>query len=120
MIAYLKFIEKLFSMSKVCEHKFEYEDPNHEGYSMTEVDLYPAVGRQGVAYSLRKNLDSGFYEIFDFEHEDPYSEDSVLCKGDLDSMIEKAHQLEEGATGSSGFEYGHSPNLYEECPEEWP
>ena len=105
-------------MVKICEHKFEAEDLKHEGYSLTEVDLFPAVGDQGEAYSMRRNLDGDFYEIFDFEHEEPYSDAAVAYSGSLETMIELANQLERDATGSGSFEYGHSPYLHDGCPDE--
>ena len=104
-------------MVRVCEHKFEAEDPNHEGYSLTEVDLFPAVGDQGEAYSMRRNMDfERVYEIFDYEHESPYSNAAVAWWGNMDGIIEKANELEEAATGNGSFQYGHSPGLYEGCP----
>ena len=106
-------------MVRVCEHKFEAEDPNHEGYSLTEVDLFPAVGGSGEAYSLRRNLEfDEVYEIFDYLHEEPYTEDAVWFYGNMDGIIRKANELEEATTGSGSFEYGHSPGLYEGCLEE--
>lgn len=105
-------------MTKICEHKFEYEDPNHEGYSMTEVDLFPAVGGATSSYSVRRNLESEEYEIFDFQHRYPYSDEAVDFSGDLASVISEANYLEKVATGSGSFEYGHSPSLYEDCPED--
>ena len=95
-------------MVQVCEHIFEAEDPNHPGYSLTEVDLYPAVGGIGEAYSTRRNHDTGHYEIFNYEHENPYSDESVIfAKKEIERMIDYAYMLEKDATGSSGFEYGH-------------
>ena len=106
-------------MTKICEHKFEAEDPNHEGYSLTEVDLFPAVGGQGEAYSLRRNLDyENVYEIFNYEYREPYSDAAVWYWGNMRGIIRMANELEEQATGSGSFEYGHSPVLYEGCPDE--
>lgn len=45
-------------MSYICEHEFEQEDPNNEGYSITEFDLVVRLNM-----SLRKNLRQGVYEI---------------------------------------------------------
>jgi hypothetical protein len=94
--------------SKVCEHIYEAEDPKHPGYSLTEVDLYPAVGSNGEAYSTRRNHDTEHYEIFNHQHENAYSDESVIfANEEIERMIDYAHMLEEDATGSSSFKYDH-------------
>jgi hypothetical protein len=103
---------------KVCEHTFEAEDPAHPGYSVTEVDLFPAVGDTGEAYSMRHNKDSELYEIFNYEAEEPYTDEAVIFDGRLEETIDEANRLEERATGRASFEYGHQPRLHD-CGEEF-
>lgn len=79
---------------------------------MTETDLFPAVGGNGEAFSIRHNKTAEEYEIFDFLYDEPYTDDAVIFSGDLDDVIGYANMLEEEATGSSSFEYGHRPYLY--------
>jgi len=101
----------------ICEHRYEAEDPQHPGYSMTETDLFPAVGGTGHAYSIRENKNVDVFEIFDYEHSLPYTEESVIFQGSIHDVIEEANRLEERAVGWGSFEYGHDPSLYS-CPED--
>lgn len=52
----------------ICEYEFEREDPNHEGYSLVEVDTYAWVpegmGIRSHRLSLRKNLKTGMFEVY--------------------------------------------------------
>lgn len=95
-------------MVKVCECKFEVPDSQHPDYSLTEVDLFPAVGDTGEAYSIRGNLDEDTYEIFNYEHPNAYSSDSVAFSSDqLERTVERANRMEEQAVGHGSFEYRH-------------
>ena len=53
---------------KICEYEFEKEDPNHKGYSLIEVDTYAWIpermGIQSHRLSLRKNLETGMFEVY--------------------------------------------------------
>jgi hypothetical protein len=83
------------------------EDPQHPGYSLTETDLFPAVGERGEVFSIRENKKSGEFEIFDYEHEDVYSDAAVVYSGDIAGVIREANRLERRATGEGSFGYGH-------------
>ncbi len=56
----------------ICEDRFKHEDPHNLGYSALEMDFYAHVptGRasnNAVAshrLSLRKNLTTGFFELY--------------------------------------------------------
>ena len=104
-------------MVDICEHRYEAEDPQHPDYSLTETDLFPDVGGRGEAYSIRLNHDEDVFEIFDFEHPLPYTDESVIYQGPILDVIEEANRLEEEAVGWGSFSYGHDPSLYS-CPED--
>ena len=105
-------------MVRLCEHAFEAEDPQHPDYSLTESDLFPAVGGDQHSLSIRENKRDEVYEIFDFEYDpDPYRDEAVHFESEeLRKVLEYANRLEEKATGSSSFEYGHDPSV-RPCPE---
>jgi len=101
----------------ICEHRYIAEDPQYPGYSATETDLFPDAGSQGEAYSIRENKDNDVFEIFDYEHSLPYTDESVIFQGSIHDVIQEANRLEERAVGWGSFDYGHDPYLYN-CPEE--
>ena len=105
-------------MVKICEHTFEAEDSAHPGYSAVEVDLFPDVGGKGEALSIRYNQVDEVYEIFDYQIEEPYTDKAVTFEGSLEETIREANRLEERATGSGSFEYGHQPSLHD-CGKEY-
>jgi hypothetical protein len=53
---------------RICEYEFEREDQNHKGYSFVEVDTYEwipeGMGIQSHRLSLRKNLNTGMFEVY--------------------------------------------------------
>ena len=88
--------------------KSEDEDPKHPSYSLTEVALYPAVSGVSEAYSIGRKLDTGHYEIFNYQHQNAYSDGSVIfVNEEIEYMIDYANILGGHTIGSSGFEYGH-------------
>lgn len=70
-------------MSSICEHIFEDEDSNDPGYSLTEFDLQAKLG-----LSIRKNLVSELYEIFDTDTRE------VRSRGSLGMIVDEANQRE--------------------------
>ena len=78
----------------ICEKRFEFEDPNNLGYSMLEVDFYASVptarpSNKGVdshRLSLRKNLMTGYFELY--RHYADY-----LCRPD--DVAAKSKSLEQ-------------------------
>ena len=73
--------------------------------------MFPAVDGTGRSFSTRKNIEEDRYEIFDYRHHDVYSDWSVVFETEgIEELVEKANELEEAATGSGSFEYGHSPS----------
>jgi hypothetical protein len=101
----------------ICEHRYGAEDPRHPGYSLIDTDLFAAVGQTGEAFSIRMNKDDDVYEIFDFDHPLPYTDESVIFEGNIHDVIREANQLEERAVGHGSFGYGYDPALYG-CPED--
>lgn len=69
------------------------------------------------AFSVRHNKDQDTYEVFNYEHAEPYTDAAVVYEGTIGDVIAEANRLEEAATGSGSFAYGHEPGLY--CPDEW-
>jgi hypothetical protein len=98
---------------------FERKDPNETDYSRTEVDLYPAVGPDGEAYSIRRNFDDDLYEIFDYESPRAYTDAAVwFSEEELEPVVWEARDLEVAATGGSELEYGHNPQNVQ-CNKSW-
>ena len=74
--------------------KSEDEDPKHPSYSLTEVALYPAVSGVSEAYSIGRKLDTGHYEIFNYQHQNAYSDGSVIfVNEEIEYMIDYANIL---------------------------
>jgi hypothetical protein len=71
-------------MGRICSCMFEQEDPENEGYSQTEVDLY---GKTGL--TLRKNIVLGTYEIVRIS--DKHLEHTF---NSLESAVDKVNEIE--------------------------
>jgi len=98
-------------VTRVCECIFEEADAQHPDYSAVEHDLYPSVGPRGEAYSIRRNIGDSLYEIFDYEHEQRWSNEAVwFSDPDLEDVVDAAKELEESATGDTKLNYGHNPD----------
>jgi len=103
----------------VCECIFKHEDPQNPGYSLTEHDLYPQVGPIGEAYSIRRNITDELYEIFDYQHNQAYTDQSVWYSNpELKHVAQEARDLETAATGRTKIQYGHHPDTLQ-CQLEW-
>lgn len=70
-------------MSLICEHLFIKKDIRDPKYSMSEYDLRAELG-----LSIRKNLESGLYEIFSIETYE------VVMKGSLEEVVDEANRRE--------------------------
>jgi hypothetical protein len=81
------------ALVEICEHRYEAEDPAHPGYSLTETDLFPAVGGIGEAFSIRHNKDQDTYEVFNYEHAEPYTNAAVVYEGTIGDVIAEANRL---------------------------
>lgn len=73
------------SMSTICEHEFEQPDREKPWLSMTEFDL---AARTGL--SIRKNLNSGRFEIFEINSGRP-----IFAFNTLNDCVKKANDLEQ-------------------------
>jgi len=70
-------------MSLICEHLFVKKDFRDPKYSLSEYDLRAELG-----LSIRKNLESGLYEIFSIETYE------VVMKGSLEEVVDEANRRE--------------------------
>ncbi len=99
----------------ICEYCFERPDPNNPKYSMLEVDIYAWIpydkqveyGVQNHRLSLRKNLETGEFEVYRryhrpliinrkavtiFTHQDLGIEEVVFKSKSLEEAVEFANK----------------------------